>query len=206
MTNFVIINILISSLIHSNIGEVLSEKINDGSIAIDFIRPLKLKYYLIADNLGRNLYDLIFGCLPLCIFSAIILKFKLPLSFVNFIIFIITVLNGLILMSLINYILGLLGFWLHATWYVSWYLSALFRLFGGAIVPLWFYPKVLLDITKYLPFRFVTFEPIQIYLGKLSVNTSLEVILMQVIWIIIFVIIEKLMWYPAKNKVVIHGG
>jgi len=206
MINFVIINTIVSTITYCNIGRVLLGKINDGSIANDFIKPLNLKYYLIFDNLGKNLYDVLFGCLPVCIFSLFILDFKPPVSLVSFALFLVTIVNGMILINMINYILGLLGFWLHATWYLYWYLSALFRLFGGTVVPIWFYPQILADITKYLPFRYISFEPIQIYLGKLSIYSSFKVILIQILWILILKALESFVWDRAVRKVVVFGG
>jgi len=206
MINFVIINTIVSTIIYCNIGRVLLGKISDGSIANDFIKPMNLKYYLIFDNLGKNLYDVIFGCLPVIIFSLFILDFKPPVNFTGFILFLISITNGIILINMINYILGLLGFWLHATWYLYWYLSALSRLFGGTVVPIWFYPKILADITKFLPFRFISFEPIQIYLGKLSISSSLKVIIMQLLWILILKVLENFVWNRAERKVIVFGG
>lgn len=206
MINFVIINMIVSTIVYCNIGRVLLGKINDGSIANDFIKPLNLKYYLVFDNLGKNLHEAVFGCLPVCIFAIIILGFKPPVSLVNFLLFLVAIINGIILINMINYILGLLGFWLHATWYLYSYLSALSRLFGGTVVPIWFYPQILSDITKFLPFRFVTFEPIQIYLGKLSTYSSFKVIAMQILWILILKALESFVWNRAERKVVVFGG
>lgn len=45
MMTFVIVNMIVQSLIRNNIGFMLAQRFEDGSIAIDFIRPIRLKYY-----------------------------------------------------------------------------------------------------------------------------------------------------------------
>jgi ABC-2 type transport system permease protein len=206
MINYIIINTIILSLVQSNIGNKLSQRVRDGSIAIDFIRPINLKYYLICDDLGENVFRTVFSTLPICLLSIIFLQFQLPKNPMNLILFIPSIIGGMIIIYKINYILGMLAFWIEATWYIQWYLSALFTLFGGTFIPIWFYPKLLYNVSMMLPFSFISFKPISIYTGKLSLHASFQVILLQIFWIIILSVLEKAIWKRAQNKVVIQGG
>ncbi|MNY70956.1 hypothetical protein D3C86_2091960 [compost metagenome] len=65
---------------------------------------------------------------------------------------------------------------------------------------------MLLKISMILPFHLITFEPIAILLGKLSFNESVRVIVLQFVWMIVFVMIEKLLWFKVVKKIVVHGG
>ena len=206
MTSYIIINMIILSLTRSNSGNILAQKIRDGSIAIDFIRPIKLKYYLFSEDLGENLFRTVFSILPVCLICVLFYSIQLPGNIIYLLLFVISIVNGIVIIYHINYIFGLLAFWLKTSWYIWWYTEASFRLFGGTVVPLWFYPKALHNVSMMLPFRFVTFEPISIYLGKLSLNGALEVVLLQIIWIILLILIEKVIWVKAQDKVIVQGG
>lgn len=206
MTSYIIINTIVLSLTKTDIGNVLAEKVRDGSIAIDFIRPVKLKYFLFFDDMGQSLFRTIFSVLPVCLVSILFLKFQAPGSLLDLALFIFSLLNGIMIIYQIHYFFGLLAFWLESTWYISWYLGALLTLFGGTFVPLWFYPDFLYRLSKILPFRLVSFEPISIYLGKLSLEASIRVIASQIIWMILFTLIEKLIWNRAQNKIFVQGG
>ena len=206
MFNYLIINTVVLALVASNSGNELAKKIRDGSVAIDLIRPVNLKFFLLSQDIGNNLFTVIFNVLPVCLVSIIIYGFQLPINAVSFVIFLISLFNGIIIIFYINYILGLLAFWLHETWYIHFYTDAFFKLFGGTFVPIWFYPEFLQFISKFLPFRMVTFAPIEIYIGRITIESSWQVILTQVIWIVILIVIEKIIWKNAQNKIIIQGG
>lgn len=206
MVNYVIINMLVLSLTKSNIGNKMANKVRDGSIAADFIRPISIKHYFISEQLGENCFHTLFNTLPVCIFSAVFLKFGITLNFFILVLFIISVINGVVLIYYINYTFGLLAFWFKNSLYVNWFLGAFFSLFGGTFVPLWFYPSLLYKMSKVLPFRLVSFEPISIYLGKLSTVESVKVIVVQFLWIILLMIIEKFIWKKAQMLITVQGG
>ena len=206
MFHYLIINTLVLSLVDSNSGDELGMKIRDGSIAIDLIRPISMKYFLFFQDLGKNLFKTVFTVLPVCLFSFIFFDFKFPSSPVAGGLFFVSIINGILIIFYINYIFGLLAFWLHTTWYIPWYTSALFRLFGGTFVPLWFYPPFLQRLCNVLPFRLVTFAPIEIFLERLTLRSSVFTIASQGIWIFILLIIERILWNLAQKKIIVQGG
>lgn len=206
MFNYLIINTVVLALVYSNAGNELAKKVQDGSVAIDLIRPVSLKYFLLSQDLGNNLFVVVFNVLPVCLVSIAIFGFRLPSDIIRLCLFVLSLVNGVIIIFLINYIFGLLAFWLKSTWYIPWYTGALFKLFGGTFVPIWFYPGFLQRISEVLPFRLVTFEPISIYLGKLPLVSSAYVIFYQLIWIAVLNIAEKMVWNRAQSKISIQGG
>lgn len=206
MVSYVIMTMLISSLVRSTIGQKLAGKVQSGSIANDFLRPVNLKYSLVFSQFGENIFSTIFGTLPVCIISIVLLQFQMPKNPIQMGLFLISLFNGIILMFYLNYSLGLLSFWFKSSFYVDWFNKAFFKLFGGTFVPLWFYPDALYWISEILPFRLVSFEPIAIYLGKLSVIESMDIIGIQIIWIIILMVLEKILWIKAQKVVTVQGG
>lgn len=206
MTTFVIINMAVSILTYSSIGNKLAGKIKDGSISSDFVRPVSLKYYMMVEEFGDRTYYMVFTFLPVCILTAFLVPFRLPGSILVFALFFISLVLGIILMYYINYTLGLLAFWFYNSIYVNWFLGAFFTLFGGSAVPLWFYPGFLKSIANSLPFRFVSFEPISIFLEKTDLKGALTIILAQIIWIAVFMILEKFVWYNTQKVITIQGG
>ncbi|MFW6377732.1 MAG: ABC transporter permease [bacterium] len=206
MISFVVLNLFINGLTSTDIGQNLGESINNGEIANSLIKPLNIKFYFIAEDFGDKLFNIIFSIVPTCLLAIFLWGFTLPTLSLNLLIFIISLINAIIIMYSINYILGLLAFWLETSWYVSWYLRAFQSLFAGSLVPLWFYPDILYRISRFLPFRLVSFDPINIYLERISVSESLNVLYMQIIWVFTLFIIEKAIWYQAHKKIIIFGG
>lgn len=206
MIVYIVINTILSSLTCSNVGKMLAQRVKDGMIAIDLTRPVSLKYYLFSEDIGENLFRTVFNVLPVCLLCIAFYNFNFIYNVPQLILFIISVFNGIVITFYINYIFGLLAFWFKTTWYIQWYADVLFKLFGGIIIPLWFYPKSLYMLSQFLPMRLVSFEPIQIYLGRLSLQQAGNVIVLQIIWIIILLFFEKFVWFKANQRINIQGG
>ena len=134
MTTYVLISTGVSILTRSSVGNTLAGKIEDGSIAGDFIRPVKLKYYLMFESFGNAFYSFVFTFVPVVIIAIIFIPLQLPTSVLSACIFLLSVTLGIILAYYINYTLGLLAFWFKRSIYVNWFLGAFFTLFGGGHV------------------------------------------------------------------------
>lgn len=206
MVNFVIINLIVNSLVRTSIADSLAEKIRDGSIAIDFIRPINLKWYLISESLGRNIFNTLFSKLPVCVVAVVFLGFKLPSSSAHLVLFLISLLLGIFLSYSINYVLGLFVFWFKTGFHIRWILGAFTDLFAGSIIPLWFYPDLLYNLSKILPFRLISFEPVSIYLGKVSATEAVYTVILQLVWIGGLLLLEKFIWAKAQQAVTVQGG
>lgn len=54
MIIYVSVSALVSTLIYSNIGNIIGRKITDGSISTDMIKPVRFKYYIFANQWGKK--------------------------------------------------------------------------------------------------------------------------------------------------------
>lgn len=206
MLNYVIVSTLIAGMTQSNVARKIGEKVDSGAIASDFLRPVRFKYYLWAEDLGTNSFQLIFISLPTCLIAASLYGFSPPSDVRMAVLFVFSALLGVVISFYVNYIVGLFAFWLHTSWFIPWFLTAFNQLFSGALVPLWYYPDWLYSASSMLPFRLITFDPISIYLGKITIKEASYVLLSQSGWIVFLVLIERWMWANVQRKVIVHGG
>ncbi|MBH5319683.1 ABC-2 family transporter protein [Paenibacillus sp. GSMTC-2017] len=207
MILFVLINLLVGTLTYSNIGDKMGEKVISGNISTDLLRPIAFKTYIIADQWGENLFRFLFSAVPACIIYFIFMSMpSIPTEPLRILLFLVSVTSGIMIIYHIHYLLGLTSFWTGNSYYIDWFMRAFFELFAGTFVPLWFYPQLLLQIGTYLPFRLVTFEPIAIFVGKTSISGAIGIIALQWGWIVVLLLVERLVWNRAQNKVFIQGG
>jgi ABC-2 type transport system permease protein len=206
MMTLMLVQRIIWSIIRSNVIGAFSEIVRDGSVGDYFTKPISLKLNITSRQIGDNLFHTVFTTIPMCIIAAIFFGFKLPESGMNLFLFIISTIFGMILYMLIDYTLGLLVFWFKNGEFLDWGFHAVFSLFSGAEVPLWFYPELLSKLSYALPFRLVSFTPVEIYLGKITNNEALVAILLQILWIIVFYLTEKFVWIRAQKVVTVQGG
>lgn len=206
MVAYLLIGNLMGSLVNVDVADTLELQIKDGSVISNLIRPVSFKGYLTADALGRNVYRLIISAVPLFIISSLIFGLAMPPSFTYGSLFLASAVLGMLLMIEINFIVGFLAFVVQRTWYLNWYVSAGMMLFGGAQIPLWFFPNWLYHLSYALPFRYVIFEPMNLYLGKTPPGNAHESILIAFGWLVFLWVVEALAWRHIRRRLTVNGG
>ncbi len=194
------------ALCDSNIAGMLESEIQDGSVAMHFIRPISFRLECFSLSFGENLYWTSVFVLPAIVTCALLVGMPVPASAMHGVCFAASLLLGLLIRFEIGYVAGLLAFWLQKTWYLDWYINGAMLIFGGTTLPLWFYPKVLERISRFLPFRYVSFEPINIYLGRCDIQGALLGLGVSAAWLLALHLIGRLMWSRAARKLTINGG
>jgi ABC-2 type transport system permease protein len=204
MTTYVLISSMISTLLTVNVISDMNDRIRNGQIAIDLMKPVNFQTYTFCNMLGQNMFSFLFQLLPILAVGLIFVGLSFPTP-QNFLLFCLTLVNAIIIMFLINYAMGLIAFWYLRGWQntILWTLN---RLFSGATIPLWFFPSVLVTISNFLPLRLMYFVPISVYLGQVTPIDCLNLILQQFLWIGILYLLTKVVWRTAINKLVIQGG
>ena len=92
----------------------------------------------------------------------------------------------------LQYMTGIIAFWLEETWILQVILRVLTSFLSGAIIPLELYPKFVVEILEYTPFPYLTYYAIKIFTGKIQLNPSMIFILL--FWIFIFCLINHFIW------------
>ena len=64
----------------------------------------------------------------------------------------------------------------------------------------------ILEISKYLPFYYLRYGVVQIFLGKLGLNGSLQLLAIQLFWIMFLGILVNILWKVAMKKYGAVGG
>ncbi|MBD5524665.1 MAG: hypothetical protein HDR04_09635 [Lachnospiraceae bacterium] len=206
MVPYVIITYFSAALTHINIAVVIENSIRDGSILYNLIRPVNYRRYLLSGMVGENTFKACINTLIIFIASIFVYGIYVPKSFLCVLGFVISLSLGVMLMFEITYVCGLSAFWLQRTWFIDWFLEAFVIFFGGSAVPLWFYPEILQKVSIILPFRYVSYEAINIYLGHYNMEVCITKILISILWIIVLRTAGTVMWKYAQKRVEINGG
>lgn len=205
MITYVVINLFVTILTDTNIATQLEPSIRDGSIVMDFIRPINFRLYLFSSSLGTNTYNMLTTALPIVIMTFVLhgLSFPSPLYTV---LFFLSLIIGMLIIFELTYIFGLLAFFTQRAWYLNWYLDGFKTIFGGTVVPLWFYPDALKRMSMFLPFRYITFEPVNFFLQRTSIEESWRLLFLGVGWIVLLRLMSTLIYQRIMNRIAINGG
>lgn len=206
MLTFVIVSSILGSAGGSNIGYLIGRRIESGTITLDLIRPVTLKSLVFAECAGETLFRFLFTALPPCLIAGLFYGIEVPRSIFTIVFTVGSASIGVLISYHFNYLLGLSAFWTKASFHVQWVERACMLLFGGAFIPLWFYPESLYESSKILPFRLISFEVINILLLKYTALEAVQVVALQIGWLIALVMLGKIIWRSASATAMAQGG
>lgn len=206
MLLYVIINSVMLGLTKGNVAGVIENSMIDGTISMELLRPMSFKYYTLSNIFGKNIYGTLTRTVPIIAVSAFLVSPSSLPDTAHALLFVLSAVLGILLMFEVTYLVGLLAFWLQRCWFLSWYLKGFLTFFGGTTVPLWFYPDFLAAASYFLPFRYMTFEPINFFLGKTPLAGAWIPLLAALLWLIGLSLLDKLVWKLAIKKLTVNGG
>lgn len=209
MITYIVISYITSKIISVNVEWTIAGEIRDGSIAINLIRPINYFKRLFYESLGEITLQLFTVVLPLWLIFISIKSFIYSEPFPNLwtlILFIISLFLGYVTLYLFNFIFGLSSFYVTYIWGFMVLKDTIFKFISGALIPLIFFPKIIGDILKFLPFSSLNYTPVMIYMEKFTGKELILSLSVQAIWIVILYMIVTLLWKNSIKRLTILGG
>lgn len=203
---FFVINDIALMWIMTSFSNTIGGDVRSGDIAQRLIKPYPYHLHLISLSHAGALCRMLSKALPMFFVALIWIGLQPPVSFAAFFFFIVTAVFGGVIYALVDFIISYTVFWLTDYWYVSWLRRALFVLFGGMTLPLWFYPAWLSDVCDWLPFRYAVYQPMAFYLGRVQADEIGFSLMIQLMWIAVLFLLERVVWNLAQRKITVQGG
>lgn len=200
LTNFIL------NVLRIGPGRRIGQSVYSGDLGADMLRPVNLMLLHTGNELGRMFFGLMFGSLPIVLLAMAVYGLLPPAGAAALALFLLTGLLGAVIFLLFDTVVGYSAFWLMNNWYMPWFERALITLFGGTIVPLWFYPKALVDVAAYLPFKYISYMSMDLYLGRVDPAQGWRVVAVQLMWIAVLWALERVVWRAAQRKITVQGG
>lgn len=189
---------------------ILSD-VKEGTISSSLTKPVSYRLRHFFQASGNNIFQFTFIGFPLLIIVYLIyylcgfIPFKINTFFINLLFFILFYIISMILNNSMNYLLGLLSFYSQHMFGLQLVMQALQMFFSGQTVPFAFM-GLFGTFLCYNPFAFLNSTPILILMDKVVPTYSLLLLGVGIIWIIIFELINKLIFSSCMKKLVIQGG
>lgn len=184
----------------------IQAKVRSGSISTDMLRPISFLTYVFSHNIGRMLFRIVIQLSPALLVAILFIKILPPFSPLIAVYFAVSVVLGYLVLYSINLTVWLTSFWYFEIFSFITIKDAAVMILSGALLPIWFMPEWLYRIVQITPFGSIYSVPISIYLGQLPEAEMYTKLLLQLVWIIIFQGIARLMWHRAVKRIVVQGG
>ena len=202
---YILVSIFIQGIVFSTQTFQIATEINTGSLSNFLIRPLNYFYY----NFARDIADkLINGIFSLVEFLLLIIILRPPVIFLRdpggLLVFFLFVILAAILYFEINVILSFIGFWSHDTWAPRFLFFILITFMAGNYFPLDILPAQIYNMLKFLPFTYLLYYPLKIYLGDIKSEAIFGFIIV-ILWILILNAIVRLLWKKGLKVYTAEG-
>ncbi len=184
----------------------LPDKIHDGSISTELLRPISFPGRMVAENAGNALFNLIFRFAPALLAAVLTIGMSAPAGAAMFGMFLISALLGYGVLWAISFTVQMSAFWFVNVWSITTIKNVFINVLSGSMIPLWFMPGWMSGVLRFTPFSSIYFTPVQIYLGQLNNWEIAEKCAVQLVWIVLIYLVGDMLWRKGQRKLVVQGG
>jgi ABC-2 type transport system permease protein len=206
MLTYVAVGWILRSFYWNTVDQEMSYEVLEGKIALELIRPLSVQWMWLARAVGESTFRLFLLTAPTAVLVALLFPVRGPASGGHFALFGVAALGSFLLMGAVNFLIGTCA--IHLTSILALIRAKfwLIELLSGVLIPMTFFPERIRAVLAWLPFEHIAYSPLQIYLGKLTLQQSAGVLLAQWAWAGALLWLGSLWWRVSIRKVTIHGG
>jgi ABC-2 type transport system permease protein len=185
------------------------QMITNGNIAYELCRPCGIYPFWYAKLLAQRLSSAMLRCFPILIVVFALpqpFRMSLPPSISELLLFLITLVLGLLVIVAISMLIYISVFWTMSPTGSTLMIAVAGEFFAGMVIPIPLMPQWLQNIAYALPFRWTMDFPFRVYSGHIPQAEALWGILVQLAWLAVLVGFGRWSLHKALRQVVVQGG
>jgi len=200
-----IANLIVWSFPTHTVSRYLRERIREGSVVFDLVRPVGFVPQMVAQLVGAlgGALLIIVIALPVVALAG---SLSLPAGAQAAGMFAVSLLCAYGIAGLLSMMLSMVAFWTLEIDGLTMLYVLVASFLSGALVPVAVFPGALRTVVEWLPFQATTYVPASIYVGSLAGSEAWRAIGLQLAWVVILGLAAALMWRRAMRRVVVQGG
>jgi ABC-2 type transport system permease protein len=183
-------------------GIQLAQRVRDGSVGTDLMRPVDFMGMHLAQIYGVRLYNFAFRSLPVAAIFALTVGVPAPGPASRLLLIIPSWVLAMHVGAVLNYLIGLAGFWTVETGWLYLTLQTLVLMLGGCSLPLDLMPAAMRAAAGWLPFACAGYYPAALYLGR----AGFEVLLIMAGWAVALWAFAAWLTARARMRAEVAGG
>ncbi len=204
MITYSTVAMLMSLILEVDGTRLIREKIREGTIATDLMKPISVPLYFFSDGAGQTLLHALL-VIPSLLFALLLVHVDVPPP-ATLAAFALTFAIGYGVNFFLNFLMNCVAFWTLETFAAQLIVRWISDLLSGQVIPLTLFPGIFGRIVLGLPFAAVYSTPLLIYVGVIPPAQWAASVALQVAWLVLFAGLASLVWRAAARRVVIQGG
>ncbi len=185
----------------------LLSMIKNGNVAYELCRPISFYFKWFFTMYGTRIANVTLRFLPVLIIAYLLpspYNLTLPNSFLNIILFIISLIISSVIVVSVTIIIHLVVFFTLDEKGIIAFLMVFGEIFSGGTVPIVFFPKWLRSVANVLPFKYLCDTPFNIYnYGSTNIINDFGI---GILWCIVLVTIGFILSKKALKSASVQGG
>lgn len=199
-------SILYSVVMSTRVASV-ADDIIQGNLSNYLLRPVHYIFYYFSRDIGDKGMNIFFSFIEITIvFLLLRPPFLVQTNIFYLIPFIFSILFAICINFFLNMILSFIGFFSSEAWAPRFIFYILLTFFAGTIFPLDIFPTPIYIFLKLLPFSYLLYSPLKIYLGQLSLQDIFINLFMSILWTFLLYLLVNNLWkkglrlYSAEGR------
>ena len=203
---YIAVGWIIRSFYFNNIDQDLATQVTEGTLVMNLIKPVNLESAMIAQALGQSVFRLTLLTVPTALILFLVYPVRRPASLVHFIAFFLSVVFSFFIVAGINYAVGTLAVRLKSILGLLRAKYFVLELFSGLLLPISFFPPIFQKALAVMPFQYISYIPVLLYLGKINGRGILSALGLQLFWVLAMLALGHWMWRWSSRRITIQGG
>ncbi|MDA0711250.1 MAG: ABC-2 family transporter protein [bacterium] len=180
-------------------------RIRQGALSVLLLKPIHPIHADIADNIA---YKILMSVIvfPTAVLLYALFDPNLIFQLQTFALFLCSLVLAFLMRFFVEWSLALVAFWTTRTEAVNQMYFTLGLFLSGRIAPIELLPTAIQRLADALPFRWAVAFPVELLLGRLSVEQIWHGFEMQVTWLIISLVLLSIIWRRGIRKYAAVGA
>lgn len=206
MLTYIILLSFIHGVVLSTQTTKVSEEIVWGNLSNFLIRPINYFYHCLSRDFADKIVNTVCSVIEI---TLLIVLFKPPIFLQTnpsiLLFFAFSIMLAAFLYFLVNMLLSIIGFWSKDVWAPRFIFYIVVAFLAGTYFPLDIVPSGIYRILQFLPFTYMVFFPLKIYLGNFDLAFLLKGFLVSAVWSVCLAFLLKLVWQKGLRKYTAEG-
>ncbi len=201
MLTYVLVMTFLRALVLGCVTDRIPSEIAKGTLSDILLRPISHLGYWATQDVANKSLNLISSIFEITVFALLVqAPFVTPDDLWRWGAFALAVIGGMVLYFEMSYALGVLGFWTAQSWGPRFCFEIILEFCAGAYFPIDLLPGAVQAVLTKLPFPYLVYFPLSIYLGRATPDQVVTGLLTQLIWAVALAFGVKFFWRVGLRK------
>lgn len=192
---YVFLVTLLTSVVFTSKSIGVGDEITNGNLSNFLLRPVNYFRYWLARDVGDKAMNLAFGSVEMTILFVLLrpsFVWQRSLFYLSF--FVVSVVLAIALFFFFQFLISSLAFWVYEVWSVRFLSMILLTFLSGGLFPLNLVGEPWYTIFRLLPFPYLLYFPVKVYLGQLPVVEVFGGVMIAGLWVFLLRALVGVVW------------